>query len=159
ISTPDIDRAVQAFIASGNDASTIQMFPYVVGGHSCVVLTCPLWTWVFDVDNVRWFERYSYQLPNWRAQFGVNAFGRWLAGAAATGNLVAITESTYDEVGAPLLYEIECGPVSAFPDRMAISVATFDLAQGLGIATGAPNVVNPQAQISWSDDGGVNWSA
>src|SRR5262249_28077720 len=52
ISTPDIDRAVQAFIASGNDASTIQMFPYVVGGHSCVVLTCPLWTWVFDVDTV-----------------------------------------------------------------------------------------------------------
>src|SRR5262249_30177160 len=95
---------------------------------------------------------------NWRAQFGVNAFGQWLAGDAATGNLVAITESTYDEVGAPLLYEIESGPVSAFPDRMAISVATFDLAQGLGIATGAPNVVNPQAQISWSDDGGVNWS-
>jgi hypothetical protein len=171
ISTPDVDRAVQRFIATATsgtfDPSQIQMFSYLVGGHSCVVLTCPLFTWVFDVDTVRWHERFSLLSgaaaiagpASWRAQFAINAFGQWIAGDALTGNLVSIGESAYDEVGTPLVYEVESGPMSDFPNRMAVPIATFDMAQGLGIATSSqPNVVNPEALISWSDDGGVSWS-
>jgi hypothetical protein len=159
ISTPDVNRAIGDFIEDGGDAATIEMFPYVVGGHSCVVMQCAAWSWVFDLDTTSWFERQSHQAANWRVSGAVNAFGKWIAGDTRTGNLVEISEYARDELGDPLMWTVETAPASAFPARMAVAQATFDIAQGVGIATGAdPMQTDPSVAISHSDDGGVSWS-
>jgi hypothetical protein len=159
ISTPDVNRAVGDFIESGGDPSAIAMFPYVVGGHRCVVMWSPAWAWVFDLDTVSWFERQSYLSASWRATGSVNAFNRWIAGDAATGNLVEISDYARDELGDPLMWTVESGPVSAFPNRIAVAQASFDMSQGVGLATGAdPMQTDPSVAISHSDDGGVSWS-
>lgn len=159
ISTPDVDRAITAFIDAGGDANTIEMFPYVVGGHSCIVMTCSAFTWVMDLDTSYWHERQSYLISYWRATGAVSAFGKWLCGDSTSGNLVEISESARDEVGAALIWQVESGPVTEFPKREAVPRATFDIAQGVGIATGTdPTQTDPVVTISYSDDGGMMWS-
>ena len=160
ISTPDVNRAIGDFIEGGGSGATIEMFPYVVGGHRCIVMRCPAWTWVFDIDTASWFERQSYLAATWRATGSVNAFDRWITGDAMTGNLVEVSAYARDELGGPLMWTVESGPVSGFPNRMAVTQATFDLAQGVGVAIGAdPTQTDPSVAISHSDDGGATWSA
>jgi hypothetical protein len=155
ISTADVDRA----LASLTDTSTVEMFSYVVGGRSCVVLRSASFTWTFDLDTLYWHERQSYQLLYWRAKAAVNAFGKWLAGDSATGNLVEISSSVKTESGSPLIYMVESGPVSGFPNRLSVAQATFDIAQGVGVATGIdPIETDPTVSIQYSDDGGTSWS-
>ncbi len=159
VSTPDVDRAIGDFIERGGDATTIEMFPYVVGGHCCIVVQCSAWTWVLDTDTGNWFERQSYPASNWRATGAVDAFDKWIAGDARTGDLIEISEYAHNELGDPLMWTVESGPVSAFPSRMAVAQASFDVAQGVGVATGTdPMQTDPTIAISHSDDGGVTWS-
>lgn len=163
VSTPDIDRALTSYVDAGGDLNAIEMFPYVAGGHSCIVMTSPSWTWVYDLDTSSpstpiWHERQSYLIANWRATGAIQAFGKWLCGDNLSGNLVEISEAARDEVGANLLYRIESGPVSAFPNRMQVPNAAFDIAQGVGIASGTdPTQTNPTAAFSYSDDAGLSW--
>jgi hypothetical protein len=159
ISTPDVDRAIGTFLDNGGDVEDIELYPYVAGGHACVVLRSPDWTWVLDLDNVRWHERQSYPDPNFRAFGSVNAFNKWLAGDALSDNLVEITEAVQDELGQDIAYDIYSGPVTDFPNRLAVPQVTFDIARGTGIATGSdPMQTDPSVFISWSDDGGISWS-
>jgi hypothetical protein len=159
ISTPDVVRAIRSFIDGGGDADDIEMFPHVVGATS-VVMRSPAWTWVFNVDNPSWHERASHLSPTWRATGSVNAFGKWITGDETTGNLVEISEDARDELGDPMTWTVESGPVTGFPNRMAVMQATFDMAQGVGIATGVdPTQTDPTVAVSYSDDGGTTWSA
>lgn len=159
ISTPDVDRAIGSFIDGGGSVEDVEMFPYVVGGHACVVLRSTDWTWTLDLDTLHWHERESSLLSNFRAFGSVQAFGKWLAGDSQTDNIVEITEEAKDELGDPLPFDIYSGPVNGFPARIACRQATFDIARGVGVATGnSPQDTDPVVKISWSDDGGVNWS-
>lgn len=158
ISTPDVDRAVRAYIDGGGTGDDFEMAPYVVGGHSCIKLSCPAFTWVFDLDTVNWFERASYGQLFWRAVRPVYAFSKWLCGDS-TGNLGEITETSKTEYDTPLVAQIESGPVTAFPNRIACKQASFSIAQGVGVATGQdPIETDPVVEISYSDDGGINYS-
>jgi hypothetical protein len=159
ISSPDVDRAVRDYIDGGGQGDDFSMSPYVAGGHSCIALTCPAFTWVFDLDSTNWFERKSYGQEFWRAVRPCYAFSKWLCGDNASGKIGEITESVRTEFGDPLVWQLESGPVTAFPNRMACKQATFSFAQGVGIATGQdPIETDPVVEISYSDDGGLNWS-
>jgi hypothetical protein len=159
VSTLDVDYAIASFIEAGGDPGAIEMFPYALGGHSAVVLRCPAWCWVFDLDALSWHERASYLSPTWRATGAINAFGKWIAGDASSGNLLEISEFACDEAGTPLIFQLESGPVTAFPNRVAVAQASFDVAQGVGIATGSdPAQTEPTLFISYSDDAGDTWS-
>jgi hypothetical protein len=159
ISTLDVDRAIATFVEAGGDAGAIEMFPYVVDGHASIVMRCPAWCWVFDLDTFGWHERASYLSATWRASGAINAFGKWIAGDAKSGNLVEISEFACDEIGDPLIFQLESGPLTAFPNRVAVAQATFDVTQGVGVATGSdPMQTDPTVFISYSDDGGETWS-
>jgi hypothetical protein len=155
ISTDDLDRLIEAVA----DKSTIEMFCYVAGGHSCVVVRCPAWTWVFDLATQKWHERRSYLVDTWRAMGNsVFAFGKWLVGDAGDG-LHEVTEGVQREDGAPLVFQAEDKGSRAFPQRFRVSEAHFALVPGVGDASGLePIETNPVAHIHWSDDGGANWS-
>jgi len=159
ISTPDVDRSVAAFKEAGGDLTTLEMFPYVAAGHASVVMRCAAFTWVLDLDTRQWHERQSYGKATWRATGAINAFGKWIAGDADNGRLVEISKAVGSELGDPLSFVLESGPVSGFPGNVAVPQATFDVARGVGIATGTdPSQTDPSIEIAWSDDGGVSWS-
>jgi hypothetical protein len=159
VSTPDVDRAVASFKEAGGDVTTIEMFPYVAHGRSCIALRCSAFTWVLDIDAVQWHERKSYGKEYWRATGAINAFGKWIAGDVDSGKLVEITKAVGNETGNPLPFIVESGPVSGFPGNLAVPSATFSMARGVGIATGSdPSQTDPSVEIQWSDDGGVKWS-
>jgi len=159
ISTADVDRAVAKYISDGGSVEDIEMFSYVATGHSFAVLRTPTFTWTLDLDNLRWHERQSYLLPYWRAYDSVNAFGKWLAGDSQGNNILQITDTVQTELNQPIPFDIYSGPVTAFPNRLRVSQTTIDIARGVGSITGInPIQTDPTCLISWSDDGGMNWS-
>jgi hypothetical protein len=159
VSTPDVDRAIASYIDGGGDNDSVELFPYVERGHHYVVLRMPTSTWTFSLDTLRWHERQSYLQQTWRAYGAVNAFGKWLAGDTTSNNILQITEQVQTELGQDIPFDIYSGPVTAFPNRLRVSQATFDIARGVGMATGTdPIQTDPRIYISWTDDAGMNWS-
>ena len=75
-------------------------------------------------------------------------------------NILQITEQVQTELGQDIPFDIYSGPVTAFPNRLRVSQDTIDIARGVGMAIG-PIRSRPirRVYISWTDDGGMNWSA
>jgi len=155
ISPPDLDR----LIAAVSDKTTLEASVYISQGHPKWALSCSSFTWEFDLGSKKWNERASYQQTRWRAISGISAFGKWIVGDTQAGQLLYINETAYDEVGNPLVMQIESGPVLNFPNRTKVARADFNFVTGVGQATGAdPIATDPSVGISWSDNGGINWS-
>jgi hypothetical protein len=156
ISSPDLD----ALIASVTDKTTLEMSCYVARGHALVQIACASFTWVFDLNNGTWTERISYNLTRSRIVGGIYAYGKWLCGDTATGNVQEISSTTYQEISNPLRTRLESGPVENFPVGRRVGRADFNFVTGVGSASGAdPIETDPSVEISWSDDGGQNWTA
>lgn len=154
ISPPDLDRLIEAV----EDKTTLEAGVFVWQGHACFALSSPEWTWVFDLNTLKWHERESYGLTRWRATQPQYAFGKWLVGDTQSGNILAIDPAAKTEVGTILRARCESGPAHAFPARTACMRADFDITTGVGQAAGEePTQTDPQVGISWSDDGGVTW--
>jgi hypothetical protein len=155
ISPPDLER----LIARVADKTTLEASVYVAQGHPKWVIKCPTFCWEFDLGSKKWNERKSYLIDTWRAISGINAFGKWITGDTKGGRLLYINETAYDEFGEPLVMQIESGPVLNFPNRTRVARADFNFVTGVGIATGQdPIATDPSVGISWSNDGGINWS-
>ena len=74
-------------------------------------------------------------------------------------NILQITDTVQTELGQPVPFDLYSGPVTAFPNRLRVSQTTIDIARGVGSITGMnPIQTDPTCLISWSDDGGMNWS-
>jgi hypothetical protein len=156
ISPPDLDRLIIAV----PDKNTLEASVYISAGHPKWVLSCPAFTWEFDLGSQKWNERASYLIPRWRGVSGISAFGKWIVGDTKGNQLLYVNGSAYDEFGEPLIMLMESGPVSKFPNRTKIACADFNFTTGVGIATGpAPQATNPTVGISWSNDGGFHWGS
>jgi len=156
ISPPDLDR----LIAAVANKTTLEASVYIAQGHPKWVLSCPAWTWEFDLGSQKWNEKASYLLPRWRAIGGCLAFGKWIMGDTTAGQLIYIDQTAFTEVGNPLIMQIDSGPVSNFPNRTKVARADFNFVTGVGIATGPdPTATNPHVGISWSNDGGMTYSS
>jgi hypothetical protein len=145
---------------------------YVINGHPMWTITGSNFSWSFDVQLQKWHERASYLTDRWRALQTWSAFGFWLAGDRGRpdpysppgtyieqGNIYRIDASNYTEGGQPLRVRLESAAVAQFPVRVRVARADFHLETGVGIATGVdPIETDPAIDISWSDDGGLNWS-
>lgn len=154
ISPPDLDR----LIAGVSDKTTLEASVYISQGHPKWVLSCPTFTWEFDLGSQKWNERQSYQQTRWRAISGVSAFGKWITGDTQGGRLLYVNSAAYDELGSPLVFTIESGPVENFPYDTKVARADFDFDVGVGVATGSdPTDTNPEVGISWSNNNGISW--
>lgn len=161
VSSPDLDRLLEAV----TDKTTLEACVYASGGHKFWQISCAAWTWVFDLNTDKWFERDSYLQARSRITqaFPVSAdlvdVSKWLAGDTQSGDIVEITRTVKTEMGEPFRWRIESGEVKNFPNRIQVARADFDFVTGVGIATGAdPIETDPVVNISWSNDGGVTWS-
>ncbi len=154
ISPPDLDR----LIAGVSDKTTLEASVYISQGHPKWVLSCPTFTWEFDLGSQKWNEGSSYQQARRRSVSGISAFGKWITGDTQGGRLLSVNETAYDDFGSPLVFQMESGPVVNFPNRTKVARADFNFVTGVGIATGQdPIATDPSVGISWSDDGGITW--
>lgn len=155
VSPPDLDRLIQREATK----SLIRASSHMTDGHAMWTVSGTNWTWEFDLNTLKWHERESYELTRWRGLDTLRAYDRWLVGDRSSGNLYEIDPTNRKEGTNPLRLRIESGPVVKFPSRVRVARADFDVTTGVGIATGTdPNQTDPQVEISWSDDGGVNYS-
>jgi len=155
VSPSDLDALIEAV----SDKTTLEATSFIADGHAFWQLSSPSWTWVLDISTSQWFEASSYEMLRSRRSGAIAAYGKWLTGDTITGNIQQITASAADEVGSPLRWRIESGPVVDFPGGTTVGRADFYFATGVGISTGTdPIQTDPTIEISWSDDGGLNWS-
>jgi hypothetical protein len=155
ISTPDLDGLVEAV----SDKTTLEMCSYISRGHAFVQITCPAWTWVYNINNGKWHQRQSYLLTNSRITQTTYAFSKWLCGDSESGNVQQITSTAAKEIDEPLICEVWSAPLHDFPKRARGASAFFDFAVGVGDATGEePIETDPSVEISYSTDGGQTFS-
>ena len=139
---------------------------YTDEGHSFYVLTFPTedWTIVYDATTEQWHERSLYisgdpytvnrHVGNAYAYFG----GKHLIGDyRANGKIYHLSSDYYDDDGVQLVSSRTTqyvqdgeGLKNIFFNRLQVDMET-------AVATGA--VADPQVTLSWSDDGGRNWSS
>jgi len=155
-------EALQRLIGAVTDANALRMDAYVADGAPILSLThrgSPGWTWEFNVSKGRWHERESYGLDNWRGQFCINVFDKWLA-LDSESNAVFEIDPTFKREGAnQMVWMVRSTQAHRFPGRAVIDRVSFDIRTGVGVATGAdPIETKPVVAIRWSDDGGVTWS-
>ena len=155
VSPPDLDDLIDRL----QDKTELEACVYIAQGHRYFQLSCNSWTRVLNLNNLKWHERDSYLQMRSRLTQTFRGDGKWLCGDTETGNLLHISGTYYQEAGNPLRMRIESGPVKKFPNRMRVPRADFDFTVGPGDARGEePIETNPVVDISWTDDGGVNWS-
>lgn len=155
ISPPDLDALIEAV----SDKTELEMCSYISRGHAMIQLSSTTWTWVYDLNTGKWHERDSYLQTRSRITQSAYCFSKWLCGDTETGNVQQILASVKDEVGNPLRFRIESGPVPDFPYGSVVGRADFNFVTGVGEATGSdPDETDPDVEISWSDDGGLSWS-
>ncbi len=154
VSPPDLDRLIEAVA----DKSTVHINCYVNQGHGFVVVQCPAWTWVYDINTSSWHERQSYNQLAWRGLFPHNAFGKWLVGDRLSGNILAIETLARGEVDSPLRMIVETGPMGNFPQGSRVNRLDMYASTAVGLVSGAVNVVNPVINVQISYDNGFRWS-
>jgi len=154
ISPPDLERLISRVA----DKTTLEASVYISGGHPKWVIKCPAFCWEFDLGSQKWNERSSYLGTTWRAVSGTYAYGKWLTGDTAGGRLIYVDDLNYSEMGNPLQFILESGPVLNFPHKTKVARADFNFVTGVGNSLGSdPTDTEPQVGISWSDDGGLSW--
>jgi hypothetical protein len=151
ISTPDLER----LIAEVEDQSTLEAMAYRSAGTAFWQLSCDDWTWVFNANNPGWFERKSDGSERSRFTGGaVYAFGTWLVGDTETSKLLEIDHTVaYEGVGNNLTATIISPSIKAWPNRVRIARADFDLV----VPAVTADTTAPTIDISWSDDGGATF--
>jgi len=159
ISPPDLDRLVEAL--GDANADLLEASVYHVGGKSFFVLSCPSWTWEFNINSQKWNERDSFNAglyQRWRATLSVNAFGKWLTGDQQSSKLLYVDPTTFQDVGSPMRMRMESAAVTTFPNRSQISRADFNWITGVGISSSNTQTGNdPQVSIACSRDDGTSW--
>ena len=168
VSPPDLDR----LLARDTDPEALIASVYVVDGHPMWSISGETFTWSYDLSTKKWHERVSFSdaemiadsfgdsgAPRWRGLQTCRAFDRWLVGDRFSGNILKIDPTNHSEVGKPLVMRLDAAPVKQFPQRIRVARADFDLETGVGVTVGTdPIQTDPVVMISYSDDGGVNWS-
>jgi hypothetical protein len=151
VSTPALERLIEA----EPDKTVFESWVYTVGSHSCFVVSCPRWTWVYDIEEGVWHERFSQGSLRWRATLSCFAFARWLVGDVKSGAIYEMDEKTYTDGGDPIRMILESSATKAFPNRIGVPRADFDFIAGQGDQDGPfYTATDPKVSVSWSDDGG-----
>jgi hypothetical protein len=164
------NHAVEFAIAQyqrGGDISDAQAYTYSQEGHLFYVLSFPSAnggigaTWVLDISNGLWHERAwrnpsTAALGRHRSNCQMNFAGLTIVGDWETGNLYSMDLDTFTDNGDPLPLIRICPHIAANGNYVFFNELELFMQTGIGLPSGQG--ADPQAILSWSDDGGYTWS-
>ena len=141
---------------------------YSAEGHTFYVITFPSGnaTWVYDATTQMWHERSTwtgspYAIGRHVSNCYANFNGLHLVGDWQNGNIYRMDSSLYTDNGNPLVSIRQAQHIAdkqnlwnVFIHRLQIDMETGVGDDGQLLQTG----IDPQAALSWSDDGGHTWS-
>lgn len=154
ISTHAIEQAIGGYARVDDAVAWI----YEQEGHAFYCLSFPAAgdTWVFDFAAGTWHERESEGVNTWRATLGTAYAGAVIGGDAVDGRLWRV-DPTYGYEGTAQIIRVATGTsFHAEGKKVAFTRLQADFAAGVGLVSGQGS--DPQAWLSWSDDGGHTWS-
>lgn len=155
VSTGAVEEALQA----STDLSLATAYAYQDKGNTFYCINAPGMdrTLVYEIRSGAWSDRCdlgdSGQYIADRGVCHTFAFGtHWIGGS--DGNIYSLDDSVHTKAGDPLVRE-RISPHFATP---GLGFTFFD-AFHLDCTTGsAPQDLDPQVELFWSDDSGANWS-
>lgn len=159
-------HAIEYAIGQYEDVSDAEAFTYQQEGHTFYVLSFPTAskTWVFDAATGLWHERAyrtedgSYERIRARCQMAFD--GKTIVGDYVTGSLFEFDLDTHTDVGGALIPRVRaCPHLSNDLKNQLFHSLQVDMQTGVGLSLPVGSVgEDPQAMLSWSDDGGHTWS-
>lgn len=158
ISTHAVEIAIQKY----STISDALGWTYEENGHQFYVLTFPTGnnTWVYDLATGFWHERcYNNmgQFQRHRANCYAAAYGVHVVGDYSNGNIYQQSLTQYFDNTTPIIRQRISPHVSNDMNEVFYSRFQLDMETGVGVDGGTQGT-NPQAMLSWSDDGGHSWS-
>lgn len=147
ISTHAVERIL-------DDATWFRAFTYSEEGHKFYVLNTDAGTIAYDVATQSWAERQSFGLNYYRVGYAVQAYGNTYFGDNQTGIFYTGDLDTNSENGNPLPVTIQLPPVGDGVNRQNFYKLEVFMQTGVGDLI----TKNPQVILTYSKDGGQNWS-
>lgn len=153
ISTEPIDYIIQN--ENPESISSARVERHSQNGAEFVILSIGDWCFVYDLVSGRWHERRSripygssYLDVKWRAKCITQAYNRVFVLDSAEGYLGELDDLTYNEYGINIHAYVITQPFINLGQRTRVPAieAYFDVGN------------TDNLQLSWSDDGGFNWS-
>lgn len=138
-------------------ATEFWAFAYTQEGHKFYVLCTDVGTFCLDISTGLWHERRSVGMSNWRVGFGTVAYGQNIFAAHNGTKLYTPSLDVFTEDGEVISMEITLPTVES-GDRRRLTCYAFEYLceAGYGLNTGQGS--DPQAMLTYSDDGGHTWS-
>lgn len=127
-------------------------------GMGILTVTGPDWTWQYNRNLKKWYERRSYGLTRWRVRGAVQFGTRTLLGDYENGKLYLLSEDAYDENGAALVWTVRSPILHAYPNMVSCDRLHLDFEVGVGLNSTDAYKATPQVMLRWSDDCGKSWS-
>jgi len=152
VSSHSVERSIASL--SAEDQTNITGFTYICQGHQYYVLDAPTWTWVYDVDTNRWYERQTYGDSHWMASNTIWFNNKYIVSSNVNGNIFEIDPDYYFDSGAGFVLEVWCRDIHNFPGGVLVDFLDIDILSGVGLTSGDPSSQNPRLMIDYSDDGG-----
>lgn len=151
-------HAVEFDLKDG-EVSDAQAFVYSEEGHQFYVCTFPHLnkTWCFDVATGLWHERQTEDgrhLANSHAVFN----GDNIVGDYRNGKLYRLSMDTFKDGDAFIKRTAISPPVHAGRNKATVWNLELDMESGVGLFDPDAYGHDPQAMLSWSNDGGNTWS-
>lgn len=137
------------------EATWFRAFTYTMEGHKFYCLNTDAGSWACDIATQNaWAERQSFGLDYYRVGCAVVAYGQTIFGDNQTGKLYTPSLDVHSENGTAIPVTIELPPVGDGVNRQTLYSLEIFMEAGVGDLT----TTDPQAILTYSKDGGRNWS-
>jgi hypothetical protein len=113
----------------------------------------------YNTTSGSWHRRDSHGLSYWRGCSATQFDNLWLVQDLVAGKVFEVAQEVFSEDGERLRFRAESGAIKAFPASVRIPSIDIDCIVGLGqTRVPSPYQTDPVVMVSWSHDGGANWS-
>jgi hypothetical protein len=136
------------------EASWFRAFTYSQEGHKFYVLNTDVACWAYDMATGAWAERKSFAMDYYRAGCSAIAYGQTIFGDNQTGKLYTPSLDVHSENGTVVPMTIELPPIGNGVARK--NMYAFEVFCETGV--GNSDVAEPKIVLTYSRDGGRNWS-
>ena len=153
------NSGVQVDIRLLEDKDEIRVWGYTSGGTGFVVVRSSEFAWVYDIREVRWHNRLSYQRTTWQPKFQMRFANLDIIAPDQSGEAFYLSEDLLTENGEHIVWEVTCPTVHQFPNGIVLHRLALDIEAGTAVgADGAEEDQEPAITMFKSIDGGKTWS-